>query len=109
MRMIKVIAIVLAVSFLSANMQLAVAETVQPKTTAQPKWHLICDSETGCTYWSDGKGTQEENATGPHVYPKNIKIRTLELSVGDGVDDLGPLCTWQWKLIGGVWRWVCAR
>jgi hypothetical protein len=109
MRMNTVMSIALAASFLTVSMTLPAAEPALPTTAAQPRWHLICDSESGCSYWSDGKGQSGENTTGPHVYPKNIKIRTLELSVSDGVDDLSPLCTWQWKLFNGVWRWVCAR
>lgn len=108
MHITKVMSIILAVSFLSVSLPLAAAEPALA-TTVQPRWHLICDSETGCTYWSDGKGQAEENKTGPNIYPTTIWIKTLALSVSDSDgSDLSLLCTWQWKLIGGVWKWVCA-
>jgi hypothetical protein len=68
-----------------------------PSQAHHPKWTLVCDSDNGCTYVSDGDG---ENGG----YPVRLNMETLEISVKPLNDDK---CVWQWKLIGGQWRWVC--
>ena len=65
---------------------------------AHPKWSLTCDSEKKCVYLSDGNGM----AGG---YPVAVDIDSLEISVKPVGDD--NKCVWQWRLIGGVWNWVC--
>ena len=65
---------------------------------AHPKWSLTCDSENKCVYLSDGNGASGE-------YPVAVDIDSLEISVKAAKGE--PKCTWQWKLIAGVWTWVC--
>lgn len=64
---------------------------------AHPKWSLTCDSESACIYLSDGNGS-----TGG--YPVALDMATLQISVNSKGEEK---CVWQWKLIGGTWRWVC--
>jgi hypothetical protein len=90
-----------------------------PVRADEPKWSLVCDSDKGCRYWSDGLGKKKQECdfnsgnkkADPACYPPNMKKETVLVEVEqvstDGAAEAD--CVWQWRYIGGSWYWVCVK